>query len=191
MTIEEVKALYTKHCYPLFEKGDYNINLFGIRSKNRIAGYFDDKIGYAYKVKGRWQVTVINGTVDCGEYYMRNPMTNEGAAFMVEGFYRGLWQLGSFHGTPSLIQVRPVKYYRDGNRDNIMDLDPKTIKESIIGLFTHEHFQISDRAKLIYNSSAACWVAESRTEYKELIKVVTQAVKIWGNSISAALFDEE
>ena len=191
MTIEELKALYKKKNYPFFENGDWNINLFGIRSKNRIAGEFDDIIGFALKIKGEWYVKTYQGTVDCGAYFMKNLMHPDGAAFMVPGFYRGLWRLGNFKGTKALLQVRPVKYYRDKNLDNIMDLNPAMISEGLIGLLNHEHFQKGDNAEHIYNSSAACWVTKSRKDHQDLIYFVEQSVKVFPGDVSVALFDEE
>ena len=188
--MQDIINRFKKHGYKLFTNGDYNLNIFGIRSKSRRAGFFDDKIGCLWKENGIMQCFIANGTVDCGEVYMRKPMHPDGAAFMVEGQYLGLWELGIFHNTPALIQAKPVKYYRDNDKDDIIELDPDTITEGNIGLFMHSHFQAGDEAKLIFNSSAGCQVFAKNKDFNYLIGLCHQALARYGNGFSYTLFND-
>jgi hypothetical protein len=188
MQLEKLKKMYNEKGYTFFERGDYNLNLFGIRSSNKRAGFFDDIIGVAYKVNNQWQLLTWSGTVDCGDYYLKNPMHPDGSAFMCEGQYKGLWFLGSFHNRPALIQKAHVKYYRDNNRDEIIDLDPDTITEGNIGLFFHSHMQLNPIADIVANSSAGCQVLKSDKDFSTLIGLCVQSSAIYGNSFTYTLF---
>ena len=42
ITITQVREVMLKKHYSFFEKGDYNINIIGIRSENNVANSFDD-----------------------------------------------------------------------------------------------------------------------------------------------------
>ena len=53
--IEE--ALKVKN-YKWFEKGDYNLNIVGVRNSetlNKVTNKFDDHITVSYKIDGKWQ----------------------------------------------------------------------------------------------------------------------------------------
>lgn len=190
--MQEIINRYKKHGYKLFTEGDYNLNIFGIRSTSRRAGFFDDKIGCLWKENGVMQCFMGAGTVDCGEYYMKNLMHPDGAAFMVEGQYRGLWKLGTFHNTPALIQVAPVKYYRDKDLDNIIELDPSNISEGKIGLFYHSHFQGVENATEILNSSAACWAHAKTKDYHYFMGLCYHQVARFGEdtTFTCTLFND-
>ncbi len=190
MTVQDVIKRYSDYNYKLFSNGDYNLNIFGIRSKERRAGYFDDKIGCLWKENNQWKLFTADATVDCGEYYMKKPMNPSGAAFLVEGQYFGLWYLGTFHNTAALLQKNSCKYYRDNDRDNIIELDPSTIAAGNIGLFLHSHFQYGDEAQLIYNSSAACQVFKRNKDLNYLIGLCYQAKTRYENSFTYTLFND-
>jgi hypothetical protein len=191
LTPKEVKELYKAHKYPLFEKGDFNLNLFGIRSPNRVADSFDDTIGCFYKHKGEEKVLLIPATIDAGAFYMKNPMNPDGCAFVCEGYYPGLWYWGKYHAKNALIQKGIVKYYRDNNRDLIIDLDPKTLRTggAEIGYFLHPHFQPGNTATRVANSSAMCAVPQSNDDFNKLFYLVQMQVNSGhGNSFSWAVF---
>jgi hypothetical protein len=190
LTVENIIDRYSQFGYKLFTEGDYNLNIFGIRSKERRAGFFDDTIGCIWKENKQWKLFLADATVDCGEYYMKNPMNPSGSAFLVEGQYLGLWELGVFHKTAALLQKKPCRYYRDNDRDNIIELDPKTITSGNIGLFLHSHFQYGDEAQLIYNSSAACQVFKRNKDLNLLIGLCYQSKARYGNSFTYTLFND-
>lgn len=110
--------------FKVFDSGPYDLNLFGIRSPNRTADTFDDQIGCAYRetTGGHWIVEYWQGTTDPGAYWLREPMNVDGTAILVPGQYRSAWQIGLHRGSyEALVQIAPVKVYRDNNRDSILD----------------------------------------------------------------------
>jgi hypothetical protein len=52
--------------YPVFENGDYDVNIIGVRSAERQAGAFDDVIHLAYKANGMWRHFEFCATCDPG-----------------------------------------------------------------------------------------------------------------------------
>ena len=69
--------------YKWFEKGDYNLNIVGIRNSNtkgKVTNRFDDKITLSYKVDGEWQFHCFDCTTDPGTHWVENIMRKEGVA---------------------------------------------------------------------------------------------------------------
>ena len=64
--------------YSYFKKGDYNLNIVGIRSNQgqKVTHKFDDFLVDTNNVKGVQQKTVYAITTDPGLYYMNTPCNN-------------------------------------------------------------------------------------------------------------------
>ena len=126
----------------VFEAGDYNLNLFGIRAAERQAGAFDDALGCAYKVGGQWRVHYWQGTTDPGWLYLDGASERfgvDGTAILCPGQYLGAYTIGP-HGRTrydALIQSDDVAVFRDANRDHILDTAPETITHGRFGINIH------------------------------------------------------
>jgi len=165
-TIKTLKSLYTQHDYVFFdEEHAFDLNLFGIRRRPGV-NLFDDLLGCAYAQKsgGLFAVELWPGTTDPGSRYLRNPGNRTNAtAIVVPGQYRGLWKLGLHKGKdPAFVQVGPVSVYRDGNRDEVLDFDPKTIARGVFGI--NGHHAGTDSAR-IDGWSAGCQVWKRRKDH--------------------------
>lgn len=125
-----VKSVYEKMQYVFFDSGKFNLNIFAIRSNNKVANKFDDFVCVAYKDEiGKKTVKVYNATTDPGTYYLENPLNVEGTAIVVPGQYLKSHTLGLHKGKyEALVQRGIIKVYRDNNKDNILDCDPLTIR---------------------------------------------------------------
>jgi len=112
--------------------GEYNLNLFGIRSPARESNSYDDLIGCAYQEGTAWRVHYWPATTDPGKDYLEKGL-EKGTAILVPGQYRGAYQLGN-HGPSqyrALVQTGgPVSVYRDANRDSILDANSSSPIES-------------------------------------------------------------
>jgi hypothetical protein len=128
--------------YAVFDGGPYDLNLFGIRSKNRTANEFDDLIGCAY-LDGRtwrvqyWPATTDPGTLN-GELATKNP---KGAAILAPGQYRSAYVIG-LHGSTKYAALvergkNPVTVYRDDTKDDRLDFDPSTLETGWFGINIH------------------------------------------------------
>ena len=81
--------LFKSKGYVFFDKGEYNLNIIGIRkSGNLITNGFDDYIVVIYKNKRGWQKIYYRATTEPGSYYMYSCPTKDGTAIMVPGQYR-------------------------------------------------------------------------------------------------------
>lgn len=192
VTPQNVKAILAKKGYPFFEKGDFNLNFGGIRSEERVANKFDDFLYLYYRDRGEWRFWVFEATLDPGTFWLKNPMSAGGAGIIAPNFYRGLFQFGPpFHGVDCLRQKTAIQIYRDDNRDNIIDLDPKTLQWGFFGIFEHESYQATEEPENVDKSSAACVVPRRKRDHQTIMAIVKKAILIWGNSISFAVLEEK
>ena len=107
--------------------GEYNLNLFGIRSPSRESDSYDDLLGCAYQEGSAWRVHYWPGTTDPGKYYLETASKDfgvSGTAILAPGQYRGAYEIGPHGSTKyrALVQTgAPVSAYRDANKDTILD----------------------------------------------------------------------
>jgi len=191
ITYEKIKELYFINKY-IFFTGNFNLNLFAIRGKNRISNAFDDTLGVAYQEGKENKIYLLPGTVDPGIPWLKNPMEPKlGAAAIKEGQYKKLWQLGRFRNTTALLQVSPVTCYRDNNKNDVFDFVQERTSTGLYGIFWHEHFQNLETAINVDKSSAGCVVPASRiAHYKVMDLCNKQILSRFGNTFTFTLFDE-
>lgn len=193
LKLEDIKKLYKKKGYPFYERGNFNLNFFGIRQNDHdshITGQWDDVLGITYKHPSKgWLLFLYPASVDAGTYYSERPLNSKGTAFLVEGHYRGLYSRGIHNRKyEALRQVSNVKVYRDNTKDNIIDLDPSTIEEGIF--YTNVHCSFERKSN--YKSSAGCQITKARysdDEYWQFLWHFDKSAEIWGNKFSYSLFN--
>lgn len=139
LQIELIKKVLAKKNYLFFENGQYNLNLIGIRTKGTTAGKYDDYMVAIYKDNSdKWVLYHWNITTDAGTHWLKNPMNRKGTALLVPAQYRSTWTIGLHQGKyKALTQLKPVKVYRDNNRDAILDYNNATIDEGMFGINIH------------------------------------------------------
>jgi hypothetical protein len=176
-----------------FDNGlPYNVNIFGIRSRTRNYGKFDDFLYCVYRDDWKdWHIDQFRCTTDAGLYYAMNPMNVEGTGILVPSQYVGAYMLDRHNGKyPALCQrLGKVKAYRDDNRDNVMDMDEATIQEGMFGANIHKTTkrQIDNVGK----ASAMCQVFFSSYEHdKKFIPVLRKSLSIFGNKFTYTLIQD-
>ena len=107
-------------------------------------------------IVGNWAATVKPGLPA-----IRNPLGKAGAAFIEPGQYKA-WRVDIHNGIfgrseEGLVQVAPVNFRRDVNRDGKVDSTP--VQSGIIGLNQHSG---SDQAK-VDRASYACLAGQSES----------------------------
>lgn len=186
------EELFKKKGYAYFTNGVYNLNIIGVRAKgNQINNSFDDVLVLTYKTPtGIWARQIYQITTDPGRYYTLNPVSNKGVAILVPGQYRGAYALGLHRGKyQALCQKKPVKVYRDNNRDEVYDWDVNTLEEGLFGINIHKAGVFSKR---VDTWSAGCQVFASAQEFKSFINYCNKQVKNgFGNSFTYTLLKEE
>lgn len=144
----DFEALFKKKGYSYFTKGAYNLNIIGVRASGvNITNSFDDVLLLIYKTpSGRWARQIYQITTDPGITYMKTPCNGKGTAILVPGQYKGAYKIAKHRGKyNALCQNKPVKVYRDNNKNEIYDYDPKSLEEGMFGINIHKAGKFSKR----------------------------------------------
>jgi hypothetical protein len=179
----------------VFTEGDFNLNLIGVRANNPVPNSFDDMLAAVYKVGGVWLVRSWPMTSDPGLYWLNHPMRRDGTAILTEGQHRGAFKLGLHKGSyPALIQAKPVKVYRDANKDSVLDMDPDSIQEGYFGIHIHaaskDPWGDSRRRNQVDRWSAGCQVVADPVNYREMIALVEKSTAMYGKTLTYTLVNE-
>ncbi len=114
---------------------DYDLNIIAIRSPNREANEFDDELIVVYAVDGLWRCEHFRCTTDPGSYWLQL-IDYKPTAILAAGQYRGAWKIGIHKTYEALVQCKPVVVHRDGDKNNILNLEAPT-EEGIFGINIH------------------------------------------------------
>ena len=191
-TREKIESAVKSKGYVYFEdptnKG-YDVNIIGVRNAttgNKVTNVFDDILTLSYKDdKGVWQYHEWMNTTEPGKKGVMEYHNPNGVARLVEGQYRGSHALGLHQGKyEALRQAKPVKVWRDKNKDMIFD--ETKIDEGIFGINIHKAGQDST---WVENWSEGCQVFKRVKDFDEFMKIVKKASKIHGNSFSYTLIN--
>ena len=150
LNINNYKAIAIKEGFEIFEADykDCNINIWGVRSKNRIAGTFDDLMIVFWKYNGVWHQETFKITTDPSDISLINTTHKLGCAIVKKGQYKGIWKL-DFHKDrkdhPALRQVKEITVYRDFNKNDVLDIpDVKSLKPSRINTYNYQGGIVKD-----------------------------------------------
>jgi len=185
-----IRDAFGRHGYQFFA-GDFNLNLFGIRTGDRRADSFNDWIGVAFEQAGAGVVFVFQATTDPGIYWRKNPQNIEGTAILVPGQYLGAYGIGLHHGEyPALVQRKPVRVYRDANYDDVLDWEADDPQASgLFGINIHRA-KPDGRSTVVGKWSAGCQVVACGWDFDYIMATANRATKEWGGSFSYTLFEE-
>lgn len=186
------EKLFKQKGYSWFTKGNYNLNIIGIRSNqnNNITNKYDDLLIVDYNTSNGHKRVFFPITTEPGSHYMKHPCHKDGTAILVPGQYRGAWAIGLHKRKyKALCQIKPVKVYRDDNRNNMYDLSPTTIDEGMFGINIHRsnEYTITEN---INKYSAGCQVFSNPNDFNAFIRLCEQQRKLYGNSFTYTLLDE-
>jgi hypothetical protein len=191
---EKIEAAVKAKGYKWFDEGDYNLNIVGVRnseSGDAITNKFDDYITISYKVDGKWQFEIFEATTDPGLHWAENLLNKDGVAILVPGQYRGSHTIGLHQGKyKALKQQKPVKVYRDKNKDGNYDMLEENIKEGIYGINIHRA-SATGTSSQIDKWSAGCQVIANNQNFDRLMELAHKAKDIWGNSFTYTLIESE
>jgi hypothetical protein len=178
--------------YAIFKDNSkpYNLNIWGIRSNNHIAGKFDDLLVVFWRDRdGIWNTGHMVCTVDPSDHYLLNPINPKGTAIIIPDQHRGVWALGKHTGYDALVQRKPITVIRDYNKDDVLDFNSTNTDTGWFGIHLHRASQWNI-VRLIGKYSAGCVVVQNHKEYNEFIEVCKQAANHWGNSFTFTLINE-
>jgi hypothetical protein len=192
VTISAIQQLFNEKGYAFFEKGEYNLNIIGIRNPNLQANSFDDTMVVIYKVNKEWVVKVYPITTDAGTYWLENPMNVKGTAILVPDQYRGVYGLRlHLNKYEALCQTwGNVRTYRDNDKDQILEMDDNTITTGMYGINIHRSNPRSESSR-VDKWSAGCQVFKKVANFNEFMDICRKARDIWGNKFTYTLIKEE
>ena len=177
--------------YKFFTKGLYNVNIIGIRKKGAHTNSFDDELHVIYRDEVSIVHKIYKVTTDPGYYYLENPMKVTGTAILVPGQYRGTYKIGKHRGRyKALCQAKPVKIYRDRNKDFILDKDPNNVSEGYFGINIHRA-NANRESTQVDRWSAGCQVFACPNAFSDFMSIVEKSSEFYGNSFTYTLLNEE
>jgi hypothetical protein len=190
-TREQIEKAVKGKGYAWFEgTKDYDLNIVGVRNSatgNKVTNVFDDKITVSYKLNGEWQFHEWNATTDPGKKGVMEYHNAAGVARLVEGQYRGSHSIGLHQGKyKALKQAKPVKVYRDPNRD--LTYDETKIAEGIFGINIHRS-SATGTSTYVENWSEGCQVFSTITDFDKFMALCEKASEIHGNSFTYTLIE--
>lgn len=187
----------------VYTSGDYNLNLFGIRSPDILSGTFNDLLGCAYKADSQWHVRYWAATCDPGVFYRENPMNVDGTAILMPGQYKGVYKIDG-HGRTrykALCQRNgTVRVWRDNNKDDVLDQNVE-VAEGWYGINIHAsstkpYDEDRDRdpdASPVNRWSAGCQVHATTTGFREMMALAHKQIEAhptWEPSFTYTLLDD-
>jgi hypothetical protein len=184
--IDKIKQAMKVKNYKFFESGDYNLNIIGIRNSDtgsKVTNVFDDLLTVSYKIGDVWHFKKWAATTDPGTKGVKEFHNAQGVARLVPGQYKGSHAIGLHQGKyEALRQVKPLKVYRDSNKD--MTFDEKVITEGIYGINIHK---AGADSTYVENWSEGCQVFKKSADFDSFMAIVKKAATLHGNSFTYTL----
>jgi hypothetical protein len=190
-TREQVESVMKTKGFSYFDNGkDYNLNIIGIRNSDvgkKVSNLFDDILTLSYRLNGTWIFRAWPITTDPGKRSVVQFENSMGVARLVPGQYRGSHQIGLHKGKyEALCQRKPVKVYRDSNRD--MVFEENKITEGIYGINIHK---AGLKSLYVENWSAGCQVFQFQKDFDEFMKICKKASQVYDNSFTYTLLESK
>lgn len=188
--IEKIKEFFTKKGYQFFDTSKpYNLNIIGIRSSEKVANKFDDKLVLIFNDGNKINNLAFQITTDPGKYYLNNPINSNGTAILVPNQYKGSHAIGIHKTYEALVQVKPLKVYRDNNKNDILDFNVPT-ESGLFGINIHRSSPYGS-SDTVDNWSAGCQVFKNVKDFDLFMSICRKSRKIYGNSFTYTLIEEK
>lgn len=149
--------------------------ILGIQSNEDTFNEFDDKF---YLFKEDRFIMVTTGTTNAGTTGLLNynKYTKKGVAVIkTDEWYYGLWKFGYHKGRmPALKQVKPIKYFRDWNKNRKVEEIGKLYR-GFIGINFHTALYqktLGFIRKWIGGWSVGCQVVNNLSKYYKMLDLV-------------------
>jgi peptidoglycan hydrolase-like protein with peptidoglycan-binding domain len=164
---EKIEKAVKSKGYTWFED---KLNIVGVRNSdtnNQVTNAFDDKITVSKNDNGIWKYYEWTITTDPGKKGVIQFGNPAGVARMVPGQYTESHALGLHKGQyQALRQQKPVKVYRDANRD--LTYDETTIQEGLFGINIHK---AGVDSTLVENWSEGCQVFKTAAHFEAFMEL--------------------
>lgn len=192
VTIDVIKKVMASKKYLFFENGDYNLNIIGFRNPNLVANSFDDTLGVFYKKDGQWVIKAYPITTDAGTYWLKNPLDVKGTAILVPNQYKGVYAIRPHNNKyDALCQTNgDVEVFRDKNKDQILNMDKKSIVKGMFGINIHRSNPNGESIS-VDKWSAGCQVFKSVHDFNDFMLLCDKSRDLYGNKFTYTLLEEK
>ncbi len=167
LTLEAIKEIVLNKGYAWFLG---KVNLGGIRTNNNTPDGWNDYIWIEYNGKFH----IFKGTTRPGVYWLQHPMREEGTFVMMPGQYVECWQKGLHSGYPALVQCKPIRGYRDADKDNVVDPDIDTVYTDGQNVDIHHAHQYVTQT-VIDKYSAGCMVLDAYSDWQIFFELYAES----------------
>lgn len=167
--LSDVKAALIAKGYETFTQ-DGVPNIVSVRNALTKSNTYNDRVFVWWEENGNEEAHIYTISTHPGFYYLQNPIAgSNGTAILVPGQYKDTWLLGMHRNIQFALCQRAgeVSVYRDNNRDQNMDCDPKTITKGYFGIDLH-HGNVSD-SDIVDRWSAGCQVWRYAIPHEDLM----------------------
>lgn len=187
--------------YQFFDIGNYNLNFIWVRNDLHATNHFTDDLYVAYRENGEEKVLAVKCTTKPGlRGSLLNPITVDGitgTAVIENGQYRGAWtfidSFSDFSKYPFFRQMKPINYFRDGDKDTEIDLINEQ-RNKLFGTHWHKMSNVGDQRKIeqfeINNWSLGC-VGCPVVEWDKVIALTRKSVPIYGKTFTGTIISLE
>lgn len=190
----DFEKLFNKKGYAYFKKGNYNLNIIGVRSNqdNKITNKYDDCLVVIYNTNTGLKRQIYTITTEPGLKFMQAPDNAKGTAILAPGQYKGTYKIDKHRGKYDALCQRNkvVKVYRDNNKNNIYDYKPETIDTGMFGINIHRSNEFWTRTT-VDGYSAGCQVFNDPKEFNSFMLLAKKSAAIYGNSFTYTLINEQ
>ena len=194
LTVDRMFEIAKANNYKIF-KDPFELNLWGVRAGDQVVKEFNDELFIFYcNGLGTWFTKQFTITTDPSDLYLLKPIASKGTAIVKSGQYLNLWKFGFHKGKqdhPALIQVNPIKVYRDNNLDAQKNFNEASVEEGLFGINMHRASQWGI-TRLVGLYGAGCQVHEDGDRYKNtFIPIVKSSLSIKDRLFSYTLITEK
>jgi hypothetical protein len=160
------------------------LNLIGFR---RISGEFNtwkDYLGAFWFEGTQPYFKLFPGTTVPGRYYLIDKFLNpKGCAVMLPGQYVDSYQLGKHKGKEAFVQRSKIRYFRDNNKNSIID-NAGGVFDDIIGLNIHTTHGVFP---FVNKYSAGCQVYQDPQQFEWVLELAREHADRYGNKFNYTL----
>lgn len=201
-TYDEIVTAMQKLNYTFFA-GEKNLNFIWERTSDEITNKFTDFLHIAYQSQGENLVFTIPATTKPGiKGSIDSPVTYEGVtgtAIIIPGQYHASWEFIDTPVPPTgkhypldkeyFRQVKPVNYWRDGNKDLVVD-HVQEQDNQIFGTHWHKMSNPGASGFGVNNWSLGCMGAE-QPEFIKILPLVRSSVPLYGSVFTGTVLESK
>ena len=219
-TYENIKETLESLSYKFFDSGDFNVNSVWERTSDVFTNKFTDFWHLAFRENNVPKVVTIKASTKAGlKGAVLNPLTVDGVkgtAVILEGQYLSAWsyvdkviastnpnlyqfffninKYSQSEEVPYLMQIKPVNYLRDGDKDENIDRKGDVDKDGYDaveqdnkGYGTHCHLATEP----LNNWSLGCMTFPEKDFMTNFDPVLRKMVALWGRNLSQSIIKTE